>query len=82
MMFSTYAEELDQIRQYAQEEVQRWSDRLVGHVVEIRRDTGAVLHKGRVTKTEAVGLNVKFTFEDNMWCTFPSGCNYTITLAS
>jgi hypothetical protein len=79
MMFSTYSEELDQIRQYAQEEVQRWADRFVGHEVKIFRETKSLLAKGKVKQTEAVGVNVKFSFEDGMWCTMPSGCGYTIT---
>ena len=80
MMFSTYSEELDQIRQYAQEEVQRWADRFVGHTVRICRESGSILANDKVVKTEAKGLDVKFSFEGGMWCTLPAGQGYTITM--
>jgi hypothetical protein len=80
MMFSTYSEELDQIRQYAQEEVQRWADQFVGKVVQIRRATGSMLAHDLVEKVEAVGLDIKFSFDNGMRCTLPSGEGYTITI--
>ncbi len=77
-MFQTYSEELDCIRHEAMKHVQEWADRLVGVEVCIKRETGSLLAKGKVKKAEAVGLNVKFVFEDDMWCTMPSGSGYTI----
>jgi hypothetical protein len=80
MMFSTYTEEYNQISQYAQEEVQRWADRFVGHTVRICRESGSILANDKVVKAEAKGLDVKFSFEGGMWCTLPACQGYTITM--
>lgn len=79
-MNTTYSEEFDQIREYAQQEVQRWADRFVGHKVRICRGTGSILANDLVKQVEARGLDVRFSFEGGMWCTLPAGEHYTIDI--
>jgi|LauGreDrversion4_2_1035121.scaffolds.fasta_scaffold05144_9 hypothetical protein len=79
-MYTPYTETYNLIRERAQREVQHWADGLVGYKVRICRGTGSILANDVVTKVEAQGLDVRFSFEGGMWCTLPSGNDYTVEI--
>lgn len=81
MTFSTYAEQLAQIRLDAICRLQRWADQFLGHPVRIVSEDGTEIYRGVAldAKPSATNLSITFAFREKL-ILFPSDSKWKIFL--